>query len=196
LGYIGKTKHSISERFKVHIRDSRRFVNKERPLYRAFKAYGIENFKIEKIFECLDDKVLCEREIYYIKHYDTYKNGYNATYGGDGACYLNFNSKEVFEKNKELKSLQKTADYFNVSRNTIRDLLKSNSFFIFKDKDCHKKKIKIHELNLFFYSLSDLTDYVIKENISISKNKKNVKNAISCCALYNKKYRNLTITYL
>lgn len=58
-----------------------------RPLYSAFKKYGIQFFKIELIEEVSDD-LLCEREQFYIQQYRSYVgfddcNGYNATLGGD-----------------------------------------------------------------------------------------------------------------
>ena len=45
--------------------------------------YGIEHFHIEEIEEC-DDNIVNEREVYWIKFYNSYHNGYNATYGGEG----------------------------------------------------------------------------------------------------------------
>ena len=45
--------------------------------------YGIVNFSIEELEEC-DDLILAEREIYWINYYNSYYNGYNATFGGDG----------------------------------------------------------------------------------------------------------------
>lgn len=45
--------------------------------------YGIDNFSIEEIEEC-DDLILAEREIYWIDQYNSYYDGYNATFGGEG----------------------------------------------------------------------------------------------------------------
>ena len=56
--YIGKTINSISERWKEHKRDCKRFSN--RPLYRALNKYGIDNFKVELVEE-VDIKDLSER---------------------------------------------------------------------------------------------------------------------------------------
>ena len=53
--YIGKTNYTIEDRFKEHIKDSKRYL--DRPLYRAFNKYGIENFIIEKIGEYPEEQL-------------------------------------------------------------------------------------------------------------------------------------------
>ena len=67
-------------------------------LYKAFRKYGLENFEFEIIEEC-EPELLDEKEEYYIKLYDTYKNGYNLTIGGD------FNP--MSDKNIRIKHLNK-----------------------------------------------------------------------------------------
>lgn len=51
-------------------------------LYRAFSKYDIQNFTFEVLEECKISE-LSEKEKYYIEKYDTLKNGYNATAGGE-----------------------------------------------------------------------------------------------------------------
>lgn len=46
------------------------------------RKYGLENFTFSILEECPQNK-LKEREIYWIKYYNTYRKGYNATRGGD-----------------------------------------------------------------------------------------------------------------
>ena len=77
--YVGKTVNSLQERWKEHISESNRDRAKDRPLYRAIRKYGIEHFHIELVEEC-SDTIVNEREIYWIEHYGTFKNGYNANY--------------------------------------------------------------------------------------------------------------------
>ena len=81
--YVGKTMHSIEKRFKEHCKDSKKERNEKRPLYNAMNKYGIKHFKISLLEEC-DSENAEEREIYWIEYYNSYKNGYNATKGGDG----------------------------------------------------------------------------------------------------------------
>ena len=88
--YIGKTSSSIEERWKEHKRDSIKDSEKHRPLYRAMNKYGIENFSVEELEKCDTDKIACEREVYWIEYYGSFKNGYNATKGGDGRQYADY----------------------------------------------------------------------------------------------------------
>lgn len=84
--YIGQSIH-IEERWKQHLTPSvyanpfKPFYNY--PLYRAFRKYGIENFNF-KIIEKCSKELLNEREIFWIKQYNSYFNGYNQTIGGQG----------------------------------------------------------------------------------------------------------------
>ena len=60
---------------------------KNKPLYRAFRQYGIDNFSFEILESFKEDdlETLNEREKYYIQFYNTYgASGYNTTIGGDG----------------------------------------------------------------------------------------------------------------
>ena len=88
--YIGKTEFSIEQRFKQHCRDMAKRSCEKRPLYSAMKKFGIECFHIEQLEECSDSYELCEKERKWIEYYDSYHNGYNATIGGDGKPYLDY----------------------------------------------------------------------------------------------------------
>lgn len=79
--YIGKTEFSIDKRFKEHCSDAFKERNEKRPLYSAMRKYGIEHFHIELIEETDNPE---EREKYWIEQKQSFKNGYNATLGGDG----------------------------------------------------------------------------------------------------------------
>lgn len=75
--YIGAS-IDIQRRWKEH----KRMLYKA-DIYDAFIKYGINNFSFEAIELCKENK-LNEREKYWISYYDTYKNGYNMTTGGEG----------------------------------------------------------------------------------------------------------------
>ena len=81
--YVGKTTNSIENRFKRHINDA--LSNRlDTHLARAIRKYGKENFFIEEIDTAQSIEELNEKEIYWIKYYNSCKNGYNETLGGDG----------------------------------------------------------------------------------------------------------------
>ena len=88
--YIGKTSNTIEERWREHKHDSIRERCEKRPFYDALNKYGVDNFKIEKLEEVKNDEIASEREIYWIEKLRTYKNGYNATLGGDGKKYIDY----------------------------------------------------------------------------------------------------------
>lgn len=50
--------------------------------HKALRKYGINNFTFTIIEECEKEK-LSEREKYWINFYDSFKNGYNSTPGGE-----------------------------------------------------------------------------------------------------------------
>ena len=118
--YIGQTRQSIQFRWNQHTskKDNTYFHN-------AIKKYGKDNFNIEILEEC-DVSKLDEREIFYIAKYDTFKNGYNLTIGGDGNKRLLLDDK--YDEIKELYlsgfSSNKIATLYKVDKSTIIKILK------------------------------------------------------------------------
>lgn len=72
--YIGKSIH-ILQRWKEHL------LNHDDEFHQELQTY-ITNFNFE-ILELCDECKLNEREIYWIKIYNSYYNGYNLTKGGN-----------------------------------------------------------------------------------------------------------------
>lgn len=83
--YIGLTTQSIEKRWKEHCNSSKNLkLQEKRPLYNAMAKYGIEHFSISIVEDNIENEKLPEREKYWIKYFNTYYEGYNATIGGDG----------------------------------------------------------------------------------------------------------------
>jgi group I intron endonuclease len=96
--YIGCTINSLEKRFGEHL--SRCFSSTHKSkLYNSMKKYGQENFTIELIEEC-DLSVIYEIEKKYIEQYDSYNNGLNSTFGGEG-CLGYTHSPEIRQKISE-----------------------------------------------------------------------------------------------
>ena len=187
--YVGKTYNSIEHRWKEHLRDFHKERNRKRPLYKAMMKYGLENFTISELEYCENCE---EREKYWINHYNTYHNGYNATLGGDGKCYFGFADEEVIQKYNELKSVKETAHYFNCDIETISKRLRNNNILIPKCGNLYSeqrtwKTRKINQYSLenkllnSFNSCSDAADWVLDNNLSTGQ-KKHIVSNISKCA--------------
>lgn len=125
--YIGKTTEpSINERWKQHKSECHKERVKNRPFYKALNKYGPENFIIEEIEQC-DVAILEEREIYWIDIYRSYIgwddcNGYNATTGGDGKAYCDYDW--VYQLWQEGNSQAEISQITSYQIQTIRKILK------------------------------------------------------------------------
>lgn len=95
--YIGFTKHTPENRLKQHFSNS--IKNNKNKLARAILKYGRINFITETIFTSLDKEEALNKEIYYIKYFDTLKNGYNCNEGGTEG-----NNRIVTDETKKLIS--------------------------------------------------------------------------------------------
>lgn len=118
--YMGKTLKSIEERFQEHIRDSQKSRCEKRPLYDAMNKYGIENFQIEQIEEC-SDNIVNEREVYWIEWYGSFKYGYNATLGGDGKHYLDYDL--ICEVYNQTQNMKETAQICGCHPDSVSNIL-------------------------------------------------------------------------
>lgn len=176
--YIGKTSKSIEERFKVHKVDMKKYKN--RKLYKAMNELGVANFYIEKLDETDSFETSSELEIKYIKEYDSYKNGYNGNYGGEGKKLISEETwNEVLEYVKTKKDflISDVNKNFNIDRKTIKDFLNKNNmtaneFDKYKERVGEHKYKSIHCYNKDNVLIKVFTDYnsikqFIGENVYI-----------------------------
>ena len=95
--YIGQTSISIEKRWESHIKES--FSGSNLKFHRAIRKYGSDNFHIEEVMwvEAPTKKALKAKldflEKHFIKRYDTKRNGYNMTDGGEGQLGFSFSEK-------------------------------------------------------------------------------------------------------
>ena len=165
--YIGKTEFSIEKRFKEHCSDAFRKKNEKRPLYAAMRKYGIEHFYIELIEETNQPE---EREVYWIEQYRSFKNGYNATKGGDGKRYVDYDL--VIATYNELKSINQTAKNLSLDASTVSKILHANNIKILTQQEAAKKFNKKpiimldlqHNFIKIFNSATDAAKYLIENN--------------------------------
>lgn len=69
----------MQNRFNSHLNAEDNFA-----IHRAIRKYGKNHFYVEKICDCSSQEELNEKEVYYIKEFNSIApNGYNLTTGGD-----------------------------------------------------------------------------------------------------------------
>ena len=82
--YIGYSEN-VKNRIAQHKRLAMSKRNVKSKLYAAMKKYGIENFTYDVIYQSLDmNHCKTVMETFFISEYDSYDNGYNMTFGGEG----------------------------------------------------------------------------------------------------------------
>lgn len=167
--YIGKTEFSIDKRFKEHCSDAFKERNEKRPLYSAMRKYGIEHFHIELIEETDNPE---EREKYWIEQKQSFKKGYNATLGGDGKKYLDYDL--IIASYKEIKSIKDTAISLGISSDSVSNVLRANNISIITSSDVIQKKygkvVNMYDLqNTFlktFPSVNAAAKYMVENNLT------------------------------
>ena len=121
--YIGKTIYTIKRRWYQHRTNSKREEYKHMPIYSAFNKYGLKNFSVSCVEEVDDISILSEREKYWIKYYDSYNHGYNATLGGDGALLYDYDTIwELWEAGYTIKQISKQIGCNDFVVRTVLDI--------------------------------------------------------------------------
>ena len=151
--YIGQS-YNIEKRWREHLHDSINENNKDfnMVIHKAIRKYGRENFSFSIIEKCSKEE-LNDKEIYWIKFYDSYYHGYNCSKGGNNYDHL---GKIVqlydFDGNyiTEYPSIKDTAINLKRSYNVVCQVLygqrKSCAGFQLKFKD-DLKIIKKYQSN-------------------------------------------------
>ena len=163
--YIGLTTNTVSIRWAEHLSNyNNRNTEYNKPLYVAMRKNGVENFIIEEIEKChiID---LPDREKFWIKYYDTYKNpekGYNYTIGGEMQLPQIYDSQKIIETYKTQKTLEKTSKLLNIHKNIIIKVLEENNIKILTAKEhAVNKSVKINVYDLdgnFIQTFNGLRD--------------------------------------
>ncbi len=84
--YIGKCSVDPQRKATLYQSAAKYFLHIKRPILTAIRKYGWENMKFEIIErnDAWTTKELNAKEKHWIAHYNTLRNGYNVTAGGDG----------------------------------------------------------------------------------------------------------------
>lgn len=157
--YIGQSV-DIERRWQEH-RKRYNIEKYDTLFYKAIRKYGLENFSFEIIEVCTKEE-LDDKEIYWIKHYNSFdaEYGYNLTIGGYSPHFMRLSSdklKDIIDllQNSDIL-LMDIAKKYEVSLNTIRDInqgytwhnenldypLRKNNYKKYYCKDCGREITK------------------------------------------------------
>ena len=167
--YIGKTERTIKERWSEHCQDYLRQRCEARPLYRAMRKYGISNFSIEMIEETDNPE---EREIFWIEQKGSFKNGYNATMGGDGKKYIDYDL--VVTTYNNLGTIKETAKLLGICEDTVSFILHSRGVNVKSTQDIirerESKMVSMYSLNneyiRTFPSTQEAARYMVENKLT------------------------------
>lgn len=112
--YIGKTVHSLKQRWSEHCCDAFRLFYWNKRLYLAMRDYGLDNFIIEELCKFKTSEWLNSAEKWFIKKLkaNDWRYGYNATPGGDGMPAGIHPSDEIrYKISIKLRGRQKSAEH-------------------------------------------------------------------------------------
>ena len=136
------------------------------------RKYGIEHFHIEEIEET---DIPEEREKYWIEYYRSFKDGYNATMGGDGKKYIDYDL--VIATYKKVKNQKLVAKILNISPDSVSNILHQSSEKIYTSQEvivAQQGKIvemydKDNNLLNIFPSAAEAARYLINNKLSNCK---------------------------
>lgn len=178
--YIGKTERTILSRWKEHLQKRKTL---DLPLYRALNKYGIEQFTIECLEECNSD-ILDERETYWILYYDSCKNGYNCTLGGEGGLlYLPEEELEnIINRYNNGERLDVLCKEFHHDYYPIKTILEKRGIKINTNAGPAKVSKKIYAINPITLQIENIYDSISAAGRAICTEGKNphaISNHIS-----------------
>ena len=192
--YVGKTMLTIQERWKQHLKDAKRERCNNRPLYKAINKYGENNFKIEQLEKC-SDNIVNEREQYWIEKLNSFHFGYNATTGGDGTHYLDYD--KIVQVYLEGNSMVDTAKICNCSPDSVKYILLERNIDIrsstYYAREKYGTKINQYDLNnnyiQTFPSYKSIAQYFIDNGYSKAKEPRGILRGIQNAVKSNKAYK-------
>lgn len=127
--YIGITQ-DIKNRFNYHKTRAFQPTHKEyeKPLYKSFRKYGLENFSFDIVYSnlTLEEAKGKEKELIKIYHSLTHENGYNIGAGGEYSCAFGEEHHNAILTENEARDIhqrrlrgEKRSDVYNLYKDKI-----------------------------------------------------------------------------
>ena len=138
--YIGQTTFTLEKRYKQHLQKVADPKDKTK-LHTAMRQLGIDHFHIKLVEKCNEDE-LDDKEKYWINYYDSQKNGYNMTAGGNGGSIYAIDERELYRLWDEGKSLKEIAEILDCSVLAISNRLREHPTYSVEEsarRATHKK---------------------------------------------------------
>lgn len=147
--YIGKTtREDVRERWREHKKDANintksSLRHSHKPLYHAFRKYGIENFT----FTIIEDEIISDEELakketqYIINHNSLAPNGYNLEMISNIKIYAQSSFVKMSDSQQGLKKSQSRSKYVGVWITNRNEIISSISHRGVE----YKKNFKVEE---------------------------------------------------
>lgn len=217
--YIGQTKRTLEERKYQHIGIA--LSGNGFRFHDAIRKYGVDNFEWSTLEVVSSLDKLDERELYWIKYYNSYNTGYNSTPGNTNPMHCEdikkhhdeiMRSKEIRDKiSKSMKQRIAEGKFFSEEhRKKISEKLKGNKHFLghtrtpeaieMTAKGTRKKVVcydfqtgnKVNE----FDSVKSASQWLYSDRCADLKRWQNLMNAIKHSSVTGKPYRGLLWKYI
>ena len=181
--YIGQTIRSLDDRIISHVKSSK---HPKVAFHYAIVKYGFDNFKWDILEQCNSIQELNKREQYYIRKYNTFKDGYNMNEGGSNATHSTITKSKI---SNSLRGNPKSAEHIKHMKDALtgRKLsedhkknislgLIGNSFALgYKHSDETKQKVSDANKMRKYKPHSDETKQKIRDSVNRKIQEKNDK---------------------
>lgn len=193
--YIGQTVKTLQKRFIQHKNNCTKSYFSQLAIYKAFNKYGIDNFVFEKIEE-IPNKLLDEREKYWIEEYDSYFNGYNSTLGGRLVQLYDWDVDEIIELYHQYKSARKVAIFIGCDHSTIDNILNANGVKRYTmAQQLSRPVILKKDKENWFETTTAAAKWLIENNFTKMTNSKIVRQELTNRIRNGKKYLGFEVYY-
>ena len=185
LRYVGSTysKHGFAGRWRAHLNGFLRGKG-NKVLLNVYRKYGIDNFKFHIIESLTDEKLIRQREQYWIIYYDTFNNGANCTLDTDCA-FNNFKREPYSEEQKETyrrtSPSRKTVYVYNEDGElcfTFNSSVECDRYFnLKKGRTNWRINHPLRSINKIYYPSYELKEWCPKEEKILIKKQAALKTA-------------------